>query len=61
MIRNVLANFHLSGMTAIGMLLFIAVFVGTLFWVFRKNSKNFYNKISNLPLEDLDSINTKNI
>lgn len=39
-------------LSVIGMLLFLAVFIGVVFWVFRKKSKTFYQRMSRLPLED---------
>lgn len=39
-------------LTSIGLLLFFVFFVAVIFWVFRKGSKAFYNKASQLPLNE---------
>ncbi|MBC7466650.1 MAG: cbb3-type cytochrome c oxidase subunit 3 [Bdellovibrio sp.] len=39
-------------LTSIGLLLFFTFFVGIVFWVFRKGSKNYYNQSAQMPLED---------
>lgn len=39
-------------LSLLALFLFIGVFVGMLFWIYRRNSNKLYNKLSNLPLED---------
>lgn len=52
MIRDVLANLHWTALPVLSMLLFAAVFVGVLFWVFRKESNSIYHAMGQLPLQD---------
>ena len=33
------------------MLIFMSVFVGVIFWIYRKSSKSFYDELSELPLK----------
>lgn len=51
MMSQVLRNFPHIALTCAGMLLFIAVFVGALAWVFRRGSDKFYREASLLPLD----------
>lgn len=52
-IRNqIFAHFDLGHMTAVGMLLFLAVFLGALIWVTRRNGSSFYASMQNLPFND---------
>jgi cbb3-type cytochrome oxidase subunit 3 len=41
-----------SGLGVLVLSLFFVVFAGVLFWVFRKNSKQIYDRIQNLPFDD---------
>lgn len=50
MIRQFLANFPYAELAILGQLLFMTVFLGSIFWIFRKGSKEFYDKLSKLPL-----------
>jgi cbb3-type cytochrome oxidase subunit 3 len=50
-IRDVLSHFHLPLLSCVGLLLFMGVFIGALMWVFRRGSKEFYQKLSDLPLD----------
>jgi hypothetical protein len=38
-----------------GLLLFMTVFAGALFWVFRNGSTRFYGQLERLPLEKEES------
>lgn len=49
--KEVLAQFPLINLVLFGQLLFFSVFVGALFWVFRKGSNDFYQQLSELPLD----------
>lgn len=51
MISQALAHFPYPFLSCIGLLLFLAVFIGSLFWTFRKNGPEFYRMMENLPLE----------
>ncbi len=33
----------------IGLMIFLTIFLGVCFWVFRKDSKKVYNEAANLP------------
>jgi hypothetical protein len=48
---EVLSHFHLPVLSCLGLLLFFGVFVGMLFWIFRKGSDEFYQALSDLPVE----------
>lgn len=52
MIQQVLSHYNRTGLTGVGLLLFMGVFVGALFWVFRKGSTVFYTNLSQLPLKE---------
>lgn len=52
MIRQVLAYFPLMDLVLVGQLLFLALFLGVVAWVFRKGSGKFYDSLSRVPLED---------
>ena len=44
-------NFTMTYLPAIGLFLFLAVFIMACLWVFRKNSKEFYKDLSQIPFE----------
>ena len=50
--RQVFENFDLTILPSIGMILFLSVFLGMVIWVFRRNSKQIYNEMSQIPLEE---------
>lgn len=39
-------------LTTVGLILFFGCFVGICLWAYRKNSKNVYNYMEQLPLKD---------
>ena len=47
-----LSKFPYIWLSCLGLLLFVGVFVGALFWVFRKGSEDFYAKLSASPFEN---------
>ena len=49
--REVLTQFPLINLVIVGQLLFFGIFVGALLWVFRKGSNDFYQQLSELPIE----------
>jgi hypothetical protein len=51
MIREFLANLHWSTLPVVSMFLFISVFVGAVFWVYRQESTEVYRDLGALPLE----------
>jgi cbb3-type cytochrome oxidase subunit 3 len=50
--RNVLTHFPFMNLVIFGQLLFFAIFVGAIIWVYRKKSGVFYQQLSNMPLDD---------
>lgn len=46
-----IAHTVLPWFTCVGLVLFMLVFIGALFWVFRKESRSVYERLSHLPLE----------
>ena len=48
----VLAGFDWTILTNIALVLFLSLFVGMLFWVFRKDSNNIYQEAANMPLAE---------
>ena len=50
----VLSNFDHPWMPVSVLLLFFGLFVGVVWWVMRKESKDLYDKVENLPLQDLE-------
>jgi cbb3-type cytochrome oxidase subunit 3 len=51
MIREALSHLHWSVLPVVSMFSFLGVFVGILFWSFRKGSTGVYETASRLPLE----------
>lgn len=49
---TVLANWNMPLLSSFALLLFVAVFAGVLFLIFRKNSKDLYNNVSQMPLNE---------
>ena len=49
MIQQTLSKFNLPYLACAGLILFMLVFVGALFWVFRKDGARLYSKLQNLP------------
>ncbi len=47
-----LAHFTETHLTSIGLIIFFGFFVGVLWWTARKDSKQLYQKMESLPLED---------
>ncbi len=52
MISKVLSNYSYGTLSGFGMLLFLAVFLGTTFWTFRKNGRQIYQYMASLPLDE---------
>ena len=44
-------NFTMMYLPILGLFLFLTIFIGVCFWVFRNNSNNFYKKMSMIPFE----------
>ncbi len=51
MIRETLSHLHWSVLPVVSMLMFVSVFVGVLIWVNRKESKQIYQQMENIPNE----------
>ncbi|MBN8536702.1 MAG: CcoQ/FixQ family Cbb3-type cytochrome c oxidase assembly chaperone [Deltaproteobacteria bacterium] len=56
MISQWLTHFNDVQLALVGFALFFSVFVMVLLWTYRKNSKNYYQNISELPFNDGDKI-----
>ncbi len=54
MIREALGHLHWSVLPVVSMLSFLAVFLGILFWSFRRGSGKIYQQAGLLPLEGQD-------
>ena len=52
MIREFMSHLHWSTLPVVSMMLFMAVFLGALLWVFRKESQVVYSELSQLPLNE---------
>ncbi len=42
-------------LTSIGLLIFFCFFAGVIVWVYRKQSKELYNRLEQMPLTDGDN------
>ncbi len=47
-----LSQFNDIYLVAIGFFLFFSVFIGAVFWAYRKGSKKHYDYLSKLPLRE---------
>ncbi len=52
MIKQALQHYLFGSASCIAMFAFLGVFLGTLFWVNRKDAKKYYSYIQNLPLDE---------
>jgi len=52
MIKETLKNFHFPYLTCVGLLIFLAVFLSVLYWVFKKENKKLYDYTENLPFAE---------
>ena len=50
--REVLTHFPWINLVLASQLIFLGLFLGALAWVFRPKSKNFYEKLANLPVKE---------
>jgi cbb3-type cytochrome oxidase subunit 3 len=60
MISQALSHYQHTLLTCVGLLLFLGVFIGSLLWTFRKNGRDFYHFMENLPLEENQNATTQN-
>lgn len=51
MIREFLKACPFVDLAIIGQIIFFTVFLSVIFWIFRKGSKQFYQKMAQIPLE----------
>jgi len=51
MLREVLTKFPFTTLVLVGQLLFFAIFVGALGWIFRPGSKRVYGYLEKLPFQ----------
>lgn len=49
--QQFLANFPYLSMAIAGQLIFMTVFISSIFWVFRRGSKEFYAQLAAIPLD----------
>lgn len=49
---QVFKNFDLTILPTIGMILFLTIFIGMIFWIYRKDSKDIYKELSQMPLDE---------
>ena len=49
---QVLASYELGILNCFALVLFFAIFCGALAWVYRKSSKEFYDYMRSLPLDN---------
>lgn len=49
---EVLAHFQYVGLTCLAMVFFLSVFLGSIWWILRKESRMVYEALEVLPLED---------
>ena len=52
MMKQALAYFPLKDLPLLGLFIFLVIFTSAVFWVFRKGSDQFYDRLSRLPLEE---------
>ncbi len=55
MIQQFLSNFPFLDLVVAGQLLFFTIFLGALAWVFRSGSREFYDKLAALPLDEKEN------
>jgi cbb3-type cytochrome oxidase subunit 3 len=49
---QVLAYYNMPFLSNLGLIIFLTVFVGMLFWVFQRSRKPIYDHIAALPLQE---------
>ena len=52
MFKELFSDCDILSLPVISMLLFLAVFIGMLFWVLAKKRKPYYDHMAALPLDD---------
>jgi cbb3-type cytochrome oxidase subunit 3 len=45
------ANFTITILPTIGLFIFLLIFICACLWVFRKDSKEYYKKLSSIPFK----------
>jgi cbb3-type cytochrome oxidase subunit 3 len=55
MISQFLSHFPWPWLTCVGLLLFMGVFVGALFWVYRAEAAGVYSELASAPLREESS------
>ncbi len=56
MISKALSSFPYPWLSSLGLVIFFAIFVGVLVWVSRRGGTEFYSRLSQMPLEDLEPV-----
>ncbi|MEN9722487.1 MAG: hypothetical protein RJB38_473 [Pseudomonadota bacterium] len=52
MLARVLSEFPWVWPACLAMLIFLGIFVGVIFWIFRRDSRGLYETISAIPLKE---------
>jgi cbb3-type cytochrome oxidase subunit 3 len=52
MFKQVVLPFVMANFMLIGELLFVAIFTASLLWVYRRGSKETYDRLARMPYED---------
>ena len=52
MISQVASRFPMTGLTCVGLVLFLIVFIGASIWTFRKGSDEIYRRAGDLPFRE---------
>ena len=50
--KEVMANMDMTAFPIIGLFCFLAVFIGVIFWIYRKNSSAVYADAANSALDE---------
>lgn len=53
--NQVLQLFPYIDLVVAGQLIFFTVFVGALFWVFRRGGSSFYDQLARMPLDEQEN------
>ena len=56
MYKQLVVNFALSNMMLFGEILFVSIFAASLIWVNRRGSKEFYDRLANMPMDDAGEV-----
>jgi cbb3-type cytochrome oxidase subunit 3 len=57
--QEVLRHFGMTYLTIGALFIFMTLFVSVVFWLYRKNSKVFYQSVAHLPFTSEDAYDSK--